>query len=80
MAYTQVNTYHSDKQESKTPDQQYKVVHGGKYITDGRQDHNIGYEAPEMMVIHSRQKSRGGKLRTKSGCISCKLGRLGLDQ
>ena len=34
-AYTQVTTYHSDKQEIKMPDQQNKEVSVSKYVTNG---------------------------------------------
>ena len=35
IACTQVNTYHSEKQENKMPDQHNKGISGDQNITDG---------------------------------------------
>ena len=47
-------------------------------MTDGRQEHDIGYEGPYAEVKESGQKSRSGEIRTRSGCISHRAGMLGL--
>ena len=33
----------------------------GTNITDGREDHNIGYEAPKTEIMRSSCKSRSGE-------------------
>ena len=46
----------------------------------GGQKHNIGYEAPKTEIMKSSKKSRSGKLRTRSGHMSHRPERLGIDQ
>ena len=71
MTSAQENTYHSDKSEDKTPDQQ-KGVSGDTDVTDGVQDHDNRYKAPKTKVMQGKQKSRSDEIRTRSGYISHK--------
>ena len=76
-ADTQVNTYHSDKQEGKMSGQQIKGVGAGTNMTDGGQDYDIGYEAPKTAIMESSLKNRSVEIRTRLGHISH---RIGIDQ
>ena len=53
MACEQVNIFHSDKQEEKTPDQQNKGAGVGKNRNDGGQDCDVRYEGPDTKVMQS---------------------------
>ena len=62
------------------PYRQTKGVSAGTNVTDGRQDLDVAYEAPKMEIMKSSGKSRSGELRTRSGLISCRPERLGINQ
>ena len=47
MACTEMNLYHSDKQDDRKPDQQNTGIGSNKDGTDGRQDNNSTHEVPE---------------------------------
>ena len=79
-ASTQVNTYYSDKQEDKMPDQQNSQADGKTTVTDGRQDHDNRNEVPETKFTQSKMKSRKGEIGKMSGCISHKPESQGIDQ
>ena len=79
-ACMQVNSYHSEKQEDRIADKHKKRVTVGKSLTNSWQDCDIRYEGPETKVMQSRQKSRSGEIRIRSGHISHKLERLGINQ
>ena len=44
--------------------QQIKDHIAGTNMTDGRQDHTIGYETPRTEIMRSIQKSRSAEIRT----------------
>ena len=75
-AGTQVNTYLSDKQEDKTPNQQIKGNCAGTNVAGSRQGQKIGNETPKTEIM----KSRSGEMRTRSGHINHRLERLGINQ
>ena len=75
-----MNIYHNGKQEDRTPDQQIKGVSTRSNMTDGGQDHNTRYEAPKIEIMKSSWKSRSGKIKTRSVCISYRPVRLRIDQ
>ena len=66
---TLVNTCHCDKQQDMTLDWQMKGAGAGTNVTDGRKDHDTGYETPKAEVMESSQKSRSGEVRTRLGPI-----------
>ena len=49
------------------PDQQISVVSACTNMADGRQDHNIGYEAAKTEVMKRSQKSREVKYKLGQG-------------
>ena len=79
-AGTKVETYHSDKQEDKTSYQQIKGVSASRNMTNGEQDHGIGYEFPETEGMESSHKGQSSELRPRSGCPNCRPERLGINQ
>ena len=72
MACTKMNTYHSDEQENRMPDQQKMGIVGDKDVTDGGQDNDSRYETPKTKVMQSKQKSRIGEIEIRSGHINLK--------
>ena len=71
---------HGDQWEDKTQDQQIKWVSAGTNKTDGRQYHDIGYESPSTEIMKSSQKFRSGEIKSRSGHISCRLEKLGINK
>ena len=80
MACTQVNAYHGDKLYDRMPDQWKMGVSCDKNMTDERQDNNSKFEALKNKVMQSREKSRSGEIRLRSGYIYCRAERLGIQQ
>ena len=80
MACTQINTYHSDRQEDKISDQQNSGIGNDIDITDSGQDHDNRYEAPKSKVTQNKPKSRSDEIRSRSRYMSCRPERLEINQ
>ena len=52
-AGTQVNTYHNDKWEDKTPALQIKATDARTDVLDGRQDCDTGGDTPKTEIMKS---------------------------
>ena len=53
VACIQVNTYDRDKQEERILENRRRGVSVSENVSDGGQDHNIRYGAPETRVMQS---------------------------
>ena len=53
---------------------------GEKDVTDGCQDNNSRYEAPQNIFTQCKQKSRSAEIRMSSGHIRHKPERQGIKQ
>ena len=62
------------------PDQQIKGFGVGTKIADGGKDHHIGYEIPKVEAMENGPKSRRGETRARSGSISHRPQKLGIEQ
>ena len=79
-AGTQVNVYHNDKQEDKTPTQQLQDVNARTGKSDCTQECNIGCDTPNTEIIERSQNSRSSKIRTRSRWISHRPEWLGIER
>ena len=65
-----MNSYQNGKWEDKTPGQQIKRTDARSYVSESRQDCDIGCDVPKTEIMESSQDGRNGEMGSRSEQIS----------
>ena len=82
VAGTQINVLHNDQCETSiknNPTQQSQGTESGNNMSDSKMEWATKGDTPKIMIMGSSQDTLTGKIRTRSGEISHRLERLGID-
>ena len=73
-AGTQVKMYNNDRWEEKTPHLTVKGLMLRQIVS-----RTVSCDASRNMIMKNSQDARNGKIRIRSGRVSCRQERLGID-